>query len=250
LNLKTPSKTILPGRIDKSRLPSHVAIIMDGNGRWARKKGLPRVEGHRKGVEVIREIIKAADGLGVKFLTLYAFSTENWKRPKREVFALMRLMKYYLRSETNKLNEKNIKIRAIGDISGIPAASSRELAESIKKTSGNSGMTLTLAINYGGRTEIIDGIKKAFKDSAEGKINPENITQEDFEKYLYTAGLPDPDLLIRTGNEMRISNFLLWQIAYTELWVTPLFWPEFTKGDFFNAVLDYQKRKRRFGGIK
>jgi undecaprenyl diphosphate synthase len=250
LNLKTPSEKLLPGRIDNSRLPSHVAIIMDGNGRWAVKNGLPRVEGHRKGVQVIKEITKASDNLGIKVLTLYAFSTENWKRPKNEVFALMRLMKYYLRKETDELHEKNIRIRAIGDIDGIPASPRKELLKSIEKTSGNRGMTLNLAVNYGGRAEIIEGIRKVVKDLKEGRIKPEDITQESFGNFLYTAELPDPDLLIRTGNEMRVSNFLLWQIAYTELWVTPLFWPEFRKEDFFSAVLDYQRRKRRFGGIK
>ncbi len=235
--------------IDHSRLPAHIAIIMDGNGRWAQKNGLHRVEGHRKGVEVIREIIQAADDLGVKVLTLYAFSTENWKRPKREVFALMSLMKLYLRRETPGMDEKNVRIRAVGDLSGLPAPARNELLKSIKKTSANKGLTLNLAVNYGARAEIMQGVKNMMKDLKQGRIKAKELTQETFGNYLYTAGLPDPDLLIRTGNEMRVSNFLLWQIAYTEFWVTPLFWPEFTKSALYGAIIDYQNRQRRFGGL-
>lgn len=230
-------------------LPAHIAIIMDGNGRWAEKHGLPRVEGHRRGVEVIKEITEAADSLGVKVLTLYAFSTENWKRPKREVFALMRLMKHYLRKETPEMDEKNIRIRAIGDLEGLPPGPGGELSRSIKITEKNSGLILNFAVNYGARAEIITGIKKLLSEAEQGKIKAGDITQESFGSYLSTSPLPDPDLLIRTGNEMRVSNFLLWQIAYTELWVTPLFWPEFRKKDFHEAVSDYLKRKRRFGGL-
>lgn len=231
------------------RLPAHIAIIMDGNGRWAEKHGLPRVEGHRRGVEVIKEITEAADALGIKVLTLYAFSTENWKRPKKEVFALMQLMKHYLKKETPEMDEKNIRIKAIGDLTGLPPGARGELLKSIKKTEANSGLILNFAVNYGARAEIIAGIRKILREAEEGRINAEDITQESFGDYLSTSPLPDPDLLIRTGNEMRVSNFLLWQIAYTELWVTPLFWPEFRKRDFHEAVSDYQKRKRRFGGL-
>jgi undecaprenyl diphosphate synthase len=250
LNPENLSEKSLMEGIDRTRLPAHTAVIMDGNGRWAGRKGLPRAEGHRKGVEVIREIIEAADDLGIKVLTLYAFSTENWKRPKKEVFALMQLLRHYLRKETGRLNGKNVSIRAIGDLSGIPPSAKRELLKSIEATSANSGLILNLAVNYGARSEIIEGVKKMLRDAKEGCLEPETLTREKFENYLYTAGLPDPDLLIRTGNEFRVSNFLLWQIAYTEFWVTPLCWPEFKKADFYAAVADYQRRKRRFGGLK
>ncbi len=245
---KIDGKNLLEG-IDPGRLPAHIAIIMDGNGRWAQKNKLPRVEGHRKGVEVIREIIEAADDIGIKVLTLYAFSTENWKRPRQEVFALMQLLKYYLTKETKKLNEKNVRVKAVGDLAGIPPAARKVISRSMEITGQNSGLILNLAVNYGARAEIVEGVKKILIDAEEGRIDAGKITQESFSNYLYTCGLPDPDLLIRTGNEMRVSNFLLWQIAYTELWVTPLFWPEFTSRDFYAAISDYQNRKRRFGGL-
>ena len=249
MNSKKINRKDIPGEIDSGRLPAHIAIIMDGNGRWAQKNKLPRVEGHRKGVEVIREIIEAADDIGIKILTLYAFSTENWKRPRREVFALMQLLKYYLGKETKNLDEKNVRVKAIGDLDGIPPAARKVISRSMEQTGENTGLILNLAVNYGARAEIIGGVKKILMDAEAGRISAEEITQESFSDYLYTGGLPDPDLLIRTGNEMRVSNFLLWQIAYTELWVTPLFWPEFTRKDLYAAISDYQKRKRRFGGL-
>lgn len=236
--------------IDRKRVPAHVAIIMDGNGRWAERNGLPRIEGHRRGAEVTREIIEAADDIGIKVLTLYAFSTENWKRPRKEVFALMRLLKNYLSRETGRMHGKNVKVRAIGDIDALPAYARRELAASMKKTGGNTGLILNLAVNYGARSEIIRGIKSMLRDAANGTITAENITPEEFGGYLYTAGLPDPDLLIRTGNEFRVSNFLLWQVAYAELFVSPLLWPEFNRKAFYSAIADFQKRKRRFGGLQ
>ncbi len=249
MNLKKNYGKNLLEEIDFTRLPAHIAIIMDGNGRWAEKNRLHRVEGHRKGVEVTREIIEAASDLGIRVLTLYAFSTENWKRPKREVFALMQLLKHYLGKEIGNLHDRNVRVRAVGDLDRIPPGAKKVILRSVEKTRGNSGLTLNLAVNYGARAEIIDGIRKILKDAEEGRMKTEEITQETFERYLSTAGLPDPDLLIRTGNEMRISNFLLWQIAYTEFWVSPLFWPEFTKQDFYTAISDYQKRSRRFGAV-
>ncbi len=231
-------------------MPSHIAIIMDGNGRWAQEQGRHRVEGHKKGVDVVREIITAADDINIRVLTLYTFSTENWKRPKKEVFALMALLKRYLRKETPVLHEKDVRVRAIGDLSGIPSGARAEIERSIEITSANKGLILNLAINYGSRAEILQAVSKIIMDEKRGKITVEELSDKTFENYLYTAGLPDPDLLIRTGNEKRISNFLLWQLAYTEFWVTPVLWPAFKKSDFYTAILDYQQRKRRFGGLK
>jgi len=233
-----------------SKLPVHVAIIMDGNGRWAKKRKMPRVMGHREGAKSVRAVTEACAETGIKYLTLYAFSTENWKRPKKEVGFLMSLLSEYLDKEKKTLMKNNIVLETIGCIEKLPAKVRKKIREVRKITAKNTGMTLILALNYGSKAEIVMAVKKIAAGVKKGRIKPGGINEELISKNLYTSGFPDPDLLIRTGNEMRISNFLLWQIAYTELWVTPLFWPEFTKGDFFNAVLDYQKRKRRFGGIK
>lgn len=231
-------------------MPSHIAVIMDGNGRWAQERGRHRIEGHKRGVDVVREIITAADDLNIGVLTLYTFSTENWKRPKKEVFALMGLLKRYLRKETPVLHEKDVRVRAIGDLTGIPSGARTEIERAMEITSANKGLILNLAINYGARAEIIRAVSKIIMDEKRGKISVEDLSDKTFESYLDTAGLPDPDLLIRTGNEKRISNFLLWQLAYTEFWVTPVLWPEFGKENFYAAILDYQQRKRRFGGLK
>jgi undecaprenyl diphosphate synthase len=242
-------------KIDKNRLPKHIAIIMDGNGRWAKNKGFPRIEGHREGMKVVKEIVTECRNLGIKVLTLYAFSTENWKRPEREVNFLMRLLKYYLRREKNNLMKNDIQLRVSGRINELPKLVQKEINSACKETENNKSMILNLALNYGGRVEIVDAVRKLLKDltSVKTELNTTNlinsIDEELFSSYIYTAGLPDPDLLIRTSGEIRISNFLLWQIAYTELWFTDVLWPDFRKEHLYLAIIDYQKRKRRFGGI-
>lgn len=242
-------------KIDKNRLPKHIAIIMDGNGRWAKNKGFPRIEGHREGMKVVKEIVTECRNLGIKVLTLYAFSTENWKRPEREVNFLMRLLKYYLRREKNNLMKNDIQLRVSGRINELPKLVQKEINSACKETKNNKSMILNLALNYGGRVEIVDAVRKLLKDltSVKTELNTTNlinsIDEELFSSYIYTAGLPDPDLLIRTSGEIRISNFLLWQIAYTELWFTDVLWPDFRKEHLYLAIIDYQKRKRRFGGI-
>ena len=229
--------------LDKSKLPKHIAIIMDGNGRWAKKKRLPRIMGHRAGAKTVKEIVTVCAEWNIKFLTLYAFSAENWTRPKVEINALMRLLKRYLIKEYKNLQKNNIKLTAIGRIEELPDFAKAELKKVIKLTSSNTGLNLNLALNYGGRAEIVDAINLIIRE----KLS--NINEEIFSKYLYTNGLPEPDLLIRTSGEMRISNFMLWQSAYTEIWITKTFWPDFRKKDLLKAILDFQKRDRRFGGI-
>ncbi len=229
--------------IDMSRLPRHVAIIMDGNGRWAKKKRLPRLWGHRAGAKTVREIVEAAARLGISVLTLYAFSTENWTRPKTEIMGLMRLLFRTLRAETEELNRNNIQLETIGDISKLPAFVQSDLAKAKAQLAHNSGLKLILALNYGGRQDIIQSVNSLLKEG------PGKATEELLERHLQTAGLPDPDLLIRTSGEMRVSNFLLWQIAYSEIFVTPTLWPDFKKEDFYRAIIDFQKRERRYGGI-
>lgn len=246
---KKDSNTDLLREIDRQRLPRHIAIIMDGNGRWAQKRGLPRTMGHKAGVEAIREIVKACSSLGVEVLTVYAFSTENWRRPKEEVGVLMNLLTDYLRRELNELHENKVQIRMIGDISQLPLEAQQELERSIKQTQNNSGLILNLALNYGGRAEITSAIRRMGEAVLEGKIKPQDITEETIGNELFTAGLPDPDLLIRTSGEMRLSNFLLWQLAYTEIFVTECLWPDFNPEELFNAIKAFQKRERRFGGL-
>ena len=233
--------------IDK--LPAHIAVIMDGNGRWAREKGNSRIFGHQNGVVAVRETVEAAAELGVKFLTLYAFSTENWNRPKIEVDALMSLLVSSLDSETPNLLKNNISLATIGDISKLSDKVAGQLKAAIEKTSHNTGLKLILALNYGGRWEIIDAINRINSDVVAGKLKT-GITAEIFSDYLNTGNIPDPELLIRTSGEYRISNFLLWQIAYTELYFTPTLWPDFRKEDFYRAIVDFQKRERRFGTVK
>ncbi|MGB9764509.1 MAG: isoprenyl transferase [Candidatus Saccharicenans sp.] len=232
-------------QIDFSKLPVHLAIIMDGNGRWARKRNLPRTEGHKAGTESVKEVIEASARLGLKYLTLYAFSRENWKRPKEEVNTLWNLLKEYLGRDSQILIDNNLKLKVIGEKKGIPYFVRRELNRVERLTRNNERMTVILALNYGGRQEIIETVKKLLKR----KFSPEEINEEIFSRYLDTAGLPDPDLLIRTSGEMRLSNFLLWQCAYTELWITPTLWPDFRKKELFQAIIEYQKRERRFGGL-
>ncbi len=232
----------LSGRIDLGRLPRHVAIIMDGNGRWAKNRKLPRLFGHRAGAKTVRRIVEAAARLGIEALTLYAFSTENWTRPKAEIEGLMRLLFRTIHSELDNLNRNNIQLSTIGDISKLPAFVQKDLDKAKKRLSENTGLKLVLALNYGGRQDIISAVNRLM---AAGHTQ---VTEELMSACLQTAGLPEPDLLIRTSGEMRVSNFLLWQIAYTEIYVTPVLWPDFKKDDFDRAIIEYQKRDRRFGG--
>ncbi len=233
--------------IDKEKLPYHVAVIMDGNGRWAKKKMLNRISGHIKGVDAVKEVVKSCRELGIRILTLYAFSVENWKRPKGEVTALMGLLKEYLQKETEGMIENNIRLCALGRLQDLPPDVQETLSETIKKTERCEGMILNLALSYGGRSEILHAVQGVLSDFQKGKINPDEMTFQRFSKYLWTRGIPDPDLLIRTSGEFRISNFLLWQIAYTELYVTETLWPDFDKGELLKAIVDYQSRERRFG---
>lgn len=239
----------LKERIDKGNLPRHIAVIMDGNGRWASRNGKPRVFGHRNGVKAVRETVEAAAELGIGYLTLYAFSTENWLRPKLEIDALMNLLVSTIRAETSKLNENNIRLGTIGDTASFPARSRRELEGAIKSTSGNTGMTLTLALGYSSRWEITHAVKDIAAEVSKGSLRMEEINESLISNFLGTAGMPDPELLIRTSGEMRVSNYLLWQIAYTELYFTPTLWPDFRKEDLYKAIFEYQKRERRFGMI-
>jgi undecaprenyl diphosphate synthase len=234
-------------QIDINRLPSHVAIIMDGNGRWARQRGLDRIYGHQQGVNAVREVIETAAELQIKFLTLYAFSTENWGRPDEEVSALMGIMVQSLRNETDTLIKNNIRLRAIGDMDRLTIDVRDRLNETIELTFASTGLNLIIALSYSSRWEIMMAAKKISNDVKKGTLDPLSITEEDFEKYLTTYGIPDPELMIRTSGELRISNFLLWQVAYAEFYFTETLWPDFGKNDFYNAIIDFQKRERRFG---
>ena len=236
--------------IDINNIPKHIAIIMDGNGRWAKERKLPRAMGHKAGVETIRGIVKECSNLGVKYLTLYAFSTENWKRPKEEVNALMKLLVEYLKGEIEELHQNKVIVNSIGDISKLPTICQEQLKDAYEKTKNNTGLVLNLALNYGGRNEIIEGIKKACTDIINGKVNKEDLTEEVFSNYLFTAGMPDPDIVIRPSGEQRLSNFLLWQSAYSEFWFSDIKWPDFSKKDLQKAIFDYQNRDRRFGAVK
>jgi len=231
-------------KLDKSRIPEHVAIIMDGNGRWAKRRGLPRMAGHRKGIERLREIVPAAKDYGIKILTLFTFSTENWNRPKREIRGLFKALERYLKNELEELMKNNTYLHPIGRLGRLPSSLQKELSRVERITRDNKGIILNLALNYGGRSDIVNAVKKIIAN------RPKKIDEETFSKYLYTSGQSDPDLLIRTSGEMRISNFLLWQLAYSELWITPILWPDFKKEDLLQAILDYQKRERRFGRIE
>ena len=235
-------------RIDQTKLPKHIAIIMDGNGRWARRRHLPKILGHKEGVKSVEEIIKAAKTLGIEILTLYAFSTENWKRPRKEIDALMMLLENYLDRETERVAKKGVRIRAIGRLEGLPARIQLKIKKAEEKTAHNKDILVNLALNYGARSEIVDAVKKIAKNVETRKLRAGDISEDKFSDYLYTAGLPDPELLIRTSGEMRVSNFLLWQISYAEIYVTEKFWPDFRKKDLEGAILDYQARERRYGG--
>ena len=232
-------------QIDFARLPVHVAVIMDGNGRWAAKRHLPRVEGHQAGIDSVRDIVEWSARLGIRVLTLYAFSVENWKRPLMEVRTLMRLLKRYLRLELKTLLANDIRFRVIGRADELAPDIRRELARAEHETASNGGMSFNIALNYGGRAEIVDAVRRALRDG----LRPEDVDEARVSQLLYTAGQPDPDLLIRTSGEMRVSNFLLWQIAYAEIWVTDTLWPDFRRTDLLEALVAYQKRDRRYGGI-
>jgi undecaprenyl diphosphate synthase len=232
---------------ETGEIPKHIAVIMDGNGRWAKLRNQSRIFGHRQGVTSIRDIVECCGQIGVKNLTLYTFSTENWKRPKTEVSILMKLLIKALKDETDRLHENNVRLHAIGDLSSLPDRVRAELNDAMEKTKNNKLMTLTLAISYSGRWDILNAIKNISKDVKSSKINPEQIDENLFSEYLTTNALPDPDLLIRTGNEFRISNFLLWELAYTEIYIDKVFWPEFRREHLYEAIREYQKRERRFG---
>lgn len=236
-------------KIDPNNIPEHIAIIMDGNGRWARERFLPRTVGHKEGMKRVIDIVEVAEKLNIKYLSLYAFSTENWKRPKKEIDGLMDILVYYIKSELNKIHENNVKIQVMGDISKLPKTPREEVEKAMDTTKYNSKMILNIGLNYGGRNEIIYGVKNILKDAKEGKITEDDITTELFSKYLYTKDLPDPDLLIRPSGELRLSNFMLYQIAYTEFWFSDIYWPDFKEENLYEAIIDYQKRNRRFGGI-
>jgi len=233
-------------RVDFGRLPRHVAIIMDGNGRWAATRHLPRVEGHRAGTEAVRASVETSARLGISVLTLYAFSVENWKRPDSEIAALMGLLKHYLRRELKLLLKNNIRFRVIGQRERLSPEIRDELAATEQRTAGNTGMIFNIALSYGGRAEIVDAARRAIREG----VDPESLDETTFGSLLYTAGQPDPDLLIRTSGEMRVSNFLLWQIAYAEIWVTDALWPDFRASHLLEAIIDYQKRDRRYGAIQ
>lgn len=237
----------LKENINRSTLPSHVAIIMDGNGRWAKQKGKPRIFGHQNGANAVRATIEAATEIGIQYLTLYAFSAENWKRPKMEIEALMALLINTIDNELDKLIENSIKLKVIGNTSLLPESVQKKLNVAVDKTSNGNKMTLIIALSYSARWEIAEAAKNLAKDIVQNGIEPDSITSENFTNYLNTAGIPDPELLIRTSGEFRLSNFLLWQIAYTELYFSDILWPDFGKEDFYQAILNYQCRERRFG---
>jgi undecaprenyl diphosphate synthase len=236
----------LARQVNFEQLPAHIAIIMDGNGRWAAQRHLPRVEGHRAGIDSVRDVVETSARLGIDVLTLYAFSVENWKRPRAEVATLMMLLKRYIRLELNTLLKNNIRFQVIGRPEALSPDVQDELEFGIGKTAANTGMLFNIALNYGGRAEIVDAARRAIRSG----ISPDDLDEARFGSLLYTSGQPDPDLLIRTSGEMRISNFLLWQIAYSEIWVTETLWPDFRRRDLLEAVVAYQKRERRYGGIK
>ncbi|GAB4321333.1 MAG: isoprenyl transferase [Candidatus Zixiibacteriota bacterium] len=236
--------------VDGGQLPHHVAIIMDGNGRWAKRRGLPRTAGHKAGVDAVKRVVEAAGELNIKALTLYTFSVENWGRPKREISALMRLLSETTKRELRELEEKNVRLIATGDIDGLPPVRRNVLRDAIDKTRDNTGIVLNLALNYSGRSEIIYAVRQLAAKVRDGCLDIADITESTFAAHLQTNGLPDPDLLIRTSGERRLSNFLLWQTSYTELYVTDTLWPDFGRDDFYRALIDYQSRERRFGRVR
>jgi undecaprenyl diphosphate synthase len=244
----SPEEQLLE-QIDFTRLPRHIAIIMDGNGRWARMRSLPRVAGHRAGIAAVRDVVETSARLGCQVLTLYAFSVENWKRPRREVDTLMGLLREYLKKELDTLQNNNIAFNVIGRMDELAPTIQRELQEGMAATRDNTGLLFNIALSYGGRAEIVDAVNRILADRCRPGAAPVTVDEAMFSRYLYTAGQPDPDLLIRTSGELRISNFLLWQIAYAEIWVTETLWPDFRRGELLQAIVDYQKRERRYGRV-
>ena len=249
-----PPAGLDPRLLDPDRVPQHVAVIMDGNGRWAKKRALNRLRGHKAGIEAVRETIRCASDVGVRYLTIYSFSTENWKRPADEVVGLMDLFAKTMLAEVDGLDEENVRVRTIGDLSPLPAETREAFEEAWEQTRGNTGMTLVVAVNYGARQEILHAVDalrhQAVLAASEGAVKLPELTEEMFERELYTADIPDPDLVIRTSGELRISNFLLWQIAYSEFYCTDVLWPDFNRYDLLRALLDFQGRDRRFGAVK
>ncbi|MBE9545349.1 MAG: isoprenyl transferase [Proteobacteria bacterium] len=248
-SLNSSPSSSSPVELDTTKLPAHVAIIMDGNGRWAKKRLLNRINGHEKGSDTVRSVVRTCREIGISYLTLYAFSTENWQRPKTEVGALMTLLKNFLHSEKKEMVENDIRLRVIGQVDRLPEKVQQALQQTMSATKDNSAMTLVLALSYGGRAEIIRMVQEVAKQVKLGEIDPDSITAELVADHLYTRDIPDPDLLIRTSGEMRISNFLLWQIAYTEIFVTPTLWPDFSRDELLEILKDYQNRERRFGQV-
>ncbi len=240
----------MTARPENLKIPRHVAIIMDGNGRWASERGMARTEGHRRGAESVQVIVEACREFGVEYLTLYAFSTENWKRPRTEVAALMKMLERFLKTKTGEMQRNNVRLQAIGRLHDLPQAVQRQLHKSIEQTSQNTGVTLILALNYGAREEILDGIRSLLDSVEKGHLDKAMIDADVFSKHLYTRYYPDPDLLIRTSGEMRLSNFLLWQLSYTEFYITQTLWPDFRKEQLHEALREYTRRDRRFGGVK
>jgi len=243
------TETELRSLLDLDALPKHIAIIMDGNGRWAELRGLPRIAGHQEGLKSVREMMTFCGELGIGALTIYAFSQENWKRPIPEINALMMLLEHYLQTEMEALVEKGVRFRAIGRVASLPASALQWVRKAERETAHLDKLTLTVALSYGGRSEIVDAVRRLAKDCKDGLLEPESIDERVLERYLSTRGLPDPDLLIRTSGEARISNFLLWQLAYTEMYFTPTLWPDFRRREAVLALLDYQRRERRFGRV-
>ena len=248
-----PPQGLNPGDLDQNRIPQHVALIMDGNGRWAKKRGWKRLRGHKAGIEAVRESIRMASDLGIRYLTIYSFSSENWSRPQDEVVGLMDLFAKTMLAEVDGLHEEHVRVKTIGDLTALPADTRDAFDEAWEKTKDNDGMTLVVAVNYGSRNEILHAVERYMEDAGtalEHGVEPEPLTEQALSDRMMTAGIPDPDLLIRTSGEMRVSNFLLWQIAYTELVVTDVLWPDFDRYEFLRALLQYQGRDRRFGGVK
>ena len=239
----------LLSQVDFARLPRHIAIIMDGNGRWARRRRLPRIAGHRAGAQAVRDTVEIGSQLGLTALTLYAFSTENWKRPPSEISTLMELLREYLRKELAEIHRNNIRLQILGRYEQLPLEVQQDLEDALRQTAGNTGMVLNVALNYSARTELVDAFNSILKRRRENGVPEREVSEQTISDHLYTRGLPDPDLLIRTSGEMRVSNFLLWQIAYAEIWVTDTCWPDFTRRHLLQAILDFQKRERRYGGL-
>ena len=235
---------------DKERIPQHVAVIMDGNGRWAKERGMARVQGHNAGMKALKEIVKHSDVLGVKYLTVYAFSTENWKRPADEVSGIFRLLVLYVAQELKELHQNNVKVQILGDWSALPEDAVKAVRKALDTTKDNTGLVFSIAINYGGRAEIARAARLIAEKAAAGELDPDMVDEKLISDYLYTSGMPDPDMIIRTGGELRVSNFLIWQGAYSELVVTPVYWPDFTPERYEEAIAEFQTRDRRFGGIK